>query len=74
MVGYSGDNCLQLHCRLKIKLKGENMLWSVFIVLLLLWFIGIVSSNTLGGFIHILLIAAVVIMIISIIGRKNPIE
>jgi len=50
------------------------MLWGIFIVLLLLWFLGIVSSNTLGGFIHVLLIVAVVIMIIRIIFGKNKNE
>jgi hypothetical protein len=50
------------------------MLWVIFIVLLLLWFLGIVSSNTLGGFIHVLLILAVVIMIIRIIFGKNKNE
>jgi hypothetical protein len=47
------------------------MLWVIFTVLLLLWFLGIVSSNTLGGLIHVLLIAAVVVMIIRIIFGKN---
>lgn len=50
------------------------MLWIIFTVLLLLWFLGIVSSNTLGGFIHVLLIAAVVVMIIRIIFGKNITE
>lgn len=50
------------------------MLWVIFVVLLLLWFLGIVSSNTLGGFIHVLLIAAVVIMIIRIIFGKNTMK
>lgn len=50
------------------------MLWTVFIVLILLWFIGIVSSNTLGGFIHVLLIVAIVIILIKIIKGKNPLD
>lgn len=48
------------------------MLWSVFIALIVLWLIGIVSSNTLGGFIHILLIVAIVVVLIKIISGKNP--
>ena len=48
-----------------------TMLWTLFVVLLLLWLLGVVSSYTLGGFIHILLVIAVVILIINLIqGRR----
>ncbi len=47
------------------------MLWTVFVVLLVLWLVGMVSSYTLGGFIHVLLVVAVVVLLINIIqGRK----
>lgn len=47
------------------------MLWTIFIVLLVLWLLGMVSSYTMGGFIHILLIIAVVVLIIRVIqGRR----
>ncbi len=47
------------------------MLWTIFLILLILWILGVVSSYTLGGFIHILLLAAVVILLIRIIeGRR----
>jgi Family of unknown function (DUF5670) len=47
------------------------MLWTVFLVLLVLWMLGVVSSYTLGGFIHILLIVAVVALLIQLIqGRR----
>ena len=47
------------------------MLWTVAVVLLLLWGVGLVSSYTLGGFIHILLILAVVSVLIRVIrGRR----
>jgi len=47
------------------------MLWLVSIVLVILWVLGIVSSYTLGGFIHILLVIAVVIILIRVIqGRR----
>ncbi|HSP87051.1 MAG TPA: lmo0937 family membrane protein [Ignavibacteriaceae bacterium] len=47
------------------------MLWTIFVILLVLWLLGMVSSYTLGGFIHILLIIAVVVVVIRIIqGRK----
>ena len=48
------------------------MLWTLFVVLLLLWVLGIVSSYTLGGFIHLLLIVAVVALLIQLItGRRT---
>ncbi len=47
------------------------MLWTIFAILLILWLLGMVSSYTLGGFIHILLILALVVAVISIIqGRR----
>jgi Family of unknown function (DUF5670) len=47
------------------------MLWTVFVVLLILWALGMVSSYTLGGFIHILLVVAIVVVLIRIIqGRR----
>ncbi len=47
------------------------MLWTIFVILLVLWLLGLVSGTTLGGFIHILLVVAVVILIIRIIqGRR----
>ena len=48
------------------------MLWTIFVILLILWILGLVSSYTLGGFIHILLVIAVVILIINLIsGRRG---
>ena len=51
--------------------KMGNMLWTIFVILLILWVLGLVSGYTLSGFIHILLVIAVVILIINLIqGRK----
>ena len=47
------------------------MLWTIFVILLVLWQLGLVSSYTLGGFIHILLVIAVVILIINLIGGRR---
>jgi hypothetical protein len=48
-----------------------TMLWTLFVVLLLLWLLGVVSSYTLGGFIHLLLILAVVAVLVQLItGRR----
>ena len=48
------------------------MLWTIIVILLVLWLLGLVSSYTLGGFIHILLVIAVVIIIINLVqGRRG---
>jgi len=47
------------------------MLWTIFVILLVLWFLGLVTSYTLGGFIHILLLIAVVVLVINLVqGRR----
>jgi hypothetical protein len=47
------------------------MLWTIAIVLLLLWGLGLVSSVTMGGFVHLLLVAAVVLVLVRLIqGRR----
>ena len=47
------------------------MLWTIFMVLLILWLLGVVSSYTLGGFIHLLLVIAIVAVLIQLIqGRR----
>jgi hypothetical protein len=47
------------------------MLWTIFIILLVLWALGLVTSYTLGGFVHILLVLAVVVLVIQVIqGRR----
>ncbi|MBA3496286.1 MAG: lmo0937 family membrane protein [Gemmatimonadales bacterium] len=47
------------------------MLWTIFVILLVLWLLGVVSSYTLGGFVHVLLVVAVVIALVQLIqGRK----
>jgi len=51
--------------------KGDTMLWTIFVILLILWALGMVSSYTLGGFIHILLVIAIVVLLIRVIqGRR----
>lgn len=49
------------------------MLWTIFIVLLVLWALGLASGATLNGFIHILLVVAVVMVLIRIIQGRRPI-
>ena len=49
------------------------MLWTIFVLLLVLWLLGVVSSYTLGGFIHILLILAIAVVLIRVIQGSNPV-
>jgi hypothetical protein len=49
------------------------MLYTIAVVLLLLWLLGLVSSYTIGGLIHILLVIAVVVVLLRIIGGRKPI-
>ena len=49
------------------------MLWTIFVSLLVLWLLGMVSSYTLGGFIHVLLIIAIAVVLIRIIQGRRPI-
>jgi hypothetical protein len=47
------------------------MLWTIFVVLLVLWLLGVATAHTLGGFVHILLVLAVVTVLIRVIqGRR----
>ena len=48
------------------------MLYTIAVVLLILWLLGLVTSYTLGGFIHILLVVAVVIVLLRIINGRSP--
>jgi hypothetical protein len=49
------------------------MLYSIAIILILLWLLGLMSSATLGGFIHVLLVIAVIIILLRVIAGRKPI-
>ena len=49
------------------------MLWTIFVILLVLWLLGLVTSYTMGGFIHILLVIAVVVLLIELIGGRRAV-
>ncbi len=50
------------------------MLWTIFVMLLILWLLGLVSSYTLGGYIHILLVVAVIILLVNLVtGRRGTV-
>jgi len=48
------------------------MLWTIVVVLVLLWFIGLVTAFTMGGLLHILLVVAVVVVLINVIQGRKP--
>lgn len=48
------------------------MLWTIFVILLVLWMLGMATSYTLGGFIHILLLLAIASVLIQIIQGRRP--
>ncbi len=49
------------------------MLWTIFVILLVLWLLGVVTSYTMGGFIHILLVIAIVVVLIRVIQGRRPV-
>ena len=47
------------------------MLWTIFVILLILWALGLVTSYTMGGFVHILLVIALIVLVVNLVqGRK----
>lgn len=47
------------------------MLWTIFLILLVLWLLGFISGNTFGGFVHLILVVAVIVLVIRLIqGRR----
>ena len=47
------------------------MLWTIFVLLLVLWLVGLITSYTLGGFIHLLLGAAIVVLILQLVSGRR---
>lgn len=69
MVGWGNRSEWEYRC----ETRRADVLWTIFVVLLLLWLVSVVSSFTLGGFIHILLVLALVVMLIRIIQGRSPV-
>ena len=51
--------------------RKNRMLWTITIVLVVLWLLGVVSSYTLGGWIHILLVLAVIVLIFNLLSGRR---
>jgi len=48
------------------------MLWTIFVILLVMWLLGLVSSYTLGGYLHLLLVIALIVLIVNLVtGRRT---
>jgi Family of unknown function (DUF5670) len=62
-------------CRGSVKFSQREevaMLWTIFVILLVLWLLGVVTSYSLGGFIHVLLVIAVILAVMQLIqGRRT---
>jgi len=56
-----------------LNLKEVTMLWTIFVILLVMWLLGMATSYTLGGFIHILLILAIAAVLIRVIQGRTPV-
>jgi hypothetical protein len=55
-----------------IEQKEVAMLWTIFVILVILWLLGLVSGYTLGGYIHILLVIAIVVVLLRVISGRRP--
>jgi hypothetical protein len=49
------------------------MLWTIAVILIILWALGMVSSYTLGGFIHLLLVLAIIVVLVRVIQGRRPV-
>jgi hypothetical protein len=50
------------------------MLWTIFVILVVLWLLGVVTSYTMGGFIHLLLVLAVVVLLIRVLQGRSVVD
>ncbi|MFH1702369.1 MAG: lmo0937 family membrane protein [Nitrospirota bacterium] len=49
------------------------MLWTIFLILVILWLLGLISGYTINGFIHVLLVIAIVVVLIRVIQGRRPV-
>lgn len=50
-----------------------DLLWTIAVILIVLWLLGLVTSYTLGGFVHILLVLAIIVILIRVIQGRRPV-
>ena len=56
----------------RLAFKGLRMLYTIAVVLIVLWLLGLVTSYTVGGFIHILLVIAIIVILVRLISGRAP--
>ena len=61
-------------CEPYLFINRFHMLYTIAAILVILWLLGLVTSYTLGGFIHILLVIAIIIVLVRLIRGENPIK
>ena len=49
------------------------MLWTIFVILCILWLLGLITGHTMGGFIHILLVIAIIVVLVRVIQGRKPV-
>jgi hypothetical protein len=54
------------------KQKAKRMLWTICVVLIILWLLGLVTGTTMGGLIHILLVIAIIVVLVRVISGRKP--
>jgi hypothetical protein len=59
--------------RIYLKEKEMDLLWTIAVILVILWLLGLVTSYTLGGFVHILLVLAIIVVLIRVIQGRRPV-
>ena len=52
--------------------KEDQMLWTIAVVLIIMWLLGLVSGYTMGSFIHILLVTAIIVVLVRVIQGRKP--
>jgi hypothetical protein len=62
-----------LRLAMELFVGKQRMLWTIFVFLLVLWFLGLVTSYTLGGFIHILLVLAVIVLVLQLVSGRRAV-
>lgn len=64
--------CVSHDAQSKLNQQNKHMLWTIFVILLVLWLLGLVGGYAFGGLIHILLVVAVIILILNLVqGRRT---
>ena len=67
-----GRGCVGRAGSMNNQIKEDHMLWTIAVVLIILWMLGLVSGYTMGYFIHILLVVAIIAVLVRVIEGRRP--